>query len=145
MGVETTVAGAIGKPLLMRGLDELDRKLALRAWLNCKVRMLPIFQHPVGYVLCPVCYGSETRACGPCPFCLIPGKPREAAGYVTPYYFNRHWDSPRWKPRREWAGFHITRPLPDAVVQGWTLRDQRTYRKGLEAPYKNWRTPYKAG
>lgn len=145
MSLETTVAGAIGKPLLMRGLDELDRKLALRAWLHYKVRMLPIFQHPVGYALCPLCYGSEAHNGGPCPFCLIPGKPREAAGYVTLYYFNRHWDSPRWKPRREWAGFHVTVPLPETVVGKWTPRDQRAYREGLEAPYKNWRTPYRVG
>jgi hypothetical protein len=102
MSWEASAGAAAGKWLLARVGDEIDCRLAVRAWLHYKLAMLTlIHQHPEGYVRCPICYGSEAYGGGPCPFCVIPGKPREAAGYVTPYYFNRHWDSPRWKSRRE--------------------------------------------
>jgi hypothetical protein len=146
MGIATWLLGLVSRPIVTNAASRLDGWLALRARVMHRWHMWSSrHERPEGYVLCPICYGSETHASGPCPFCLISGKPREAAGYVTPYYFSRHWDSPRWKPRREWAGFHITRPLPEAVVQDWTPRAQRTYREGLDAPYRNWRTPYKAG
>ncbi len=125
-------------------LNWADDRLALRARVMYRWHMWRNrHERPEGHVLCPVCYGRGSYKDHPvCSVCHVPNQPPEHRGYMTHERSKLMWDSVWWKPRPQWAGNRLTAPLPEAVVQDWTLRDQRDYREGREAPYKNWRTPY---
>jgi hypothetical protein len=123
----------------------------LDAWLFLRARLMYRWytwtlrkERPEGHVVCPTCYGKGSYKNHPvCPVCHVPNQTPEQQGYMTYDRFQLIWDSKWWKPRRAWAGFHLTY-LPDYVVQGFSPRGQRDYREAQEAPYKDWRTPWKA-
>jgi hypothetical protein len=143
-GFLTWLLGFISRPVITRAAQELDSHLAMLARAAYGWHMLRgMRQHPHGHVLCPMCYGRSGYDDHPlCSFCHSPNEPSDLWGYMTYDLFKQRWDALRWKPQRDWPGYRLAALFPEAIIQGWSPRDQRRYRESLDALHRTWRTPY---